>query len=41
MLLIVLDILRFPYTGIGYRYDLNHGRWRGPDVGNGFTFPGQ
>jgi len=41
MLLIVLDIVRFPYTGIGYRYDLNHRRWRGPDVGNGFSFPGQ
>ena len=33
---IVFDNVRFPFTAVGYRYDLNHGRWRGPD--NGHTF---
>jgi hypothetical protein len=39
MLLIVLDILRFPYTAIGVRYDINNDRWVGPDTGNTFKFP--
>ena len=34
----VFDNIRLPYTAIGYRYDLNHGQWHGPDSGNGFSF---
>jgi len=41
MLLIVLDIVRIPYTSVGMRYDLNHHAWRGPDIGDTFAFPGQ
>ena len=33
----LFDIVRFPYTAIGWRYDLNHDRWIGPDTGN--TYP--
>ena len=32
----VFDTVRLPYTAIGYRYDLNHGKWLGPDIGDGF-----
>jgi len=39
MLLIVLEIVRFPYTSIGYRYDFNHRKWVGPDNGATFSFP--
>lgn len=39
MLLIVLDIVRIPYTAVGMRYDLNHHAWRGPDTGDTFAFP--
>ena len=28
------DNIRFPYTGIGMRYDLNKGKWHGPNNGN-------
>ena len=28
------DYVRFPYTAIGMRYDLNHGKWHGPNSGN-------
>jgi len=28
--------LRVPYTALGYRYDLNSRRWRGPDTGEVF-----
>jgi len=31
---VVFDNIRFPYTAIGGRYDLNHGRWSGPNGGN-------
>jgi uncharacterized protein YfiM (DUF2279 family) len=31
---LVGDNVRFPYTAIGMRYDMNHGRWRGPNTGN-------
>ena len=31
---VVADNLRFPYTAIGIRYDLNHSRWHGPNGGN-------
>lgn len=27
---------RFPYTSFGWHYDLNHGRWSGPDTGDRF-----
>lgn len=27
---VVMDNLRIPFTSIGVRYDLNHGRWHGP-----------
>ena len=30
---IVADDFRVPYTAGGYRYDLNHARWRGPNSG--------
>jgi hypothetical protein len=39
MLLIVLDIVRFPYTAVGVRYDINHRKWIGPDTGQTFSFP--
>lgn len=32
-LLVFFDFFRIPYTSIGYRYDLNHRRWHGPDNG--------
>lgn len=41
MLLVVLDIIRFPYTAVGWRYDLNHHRWQGPDAGDRFDLPGR
>jgi hypothetical protein len=28
------DNIRFPFTAIGFRYDLNHGKWHGPNSGN-------
>lgn len=28
-----LKYFRVPYTAFGYRYDLNRGRWHGPDTG--------
>jgi hypothetical protein len=34
----LFDVIRIPYTQIGYQYDLNHGRWRGPSIGD--QFPG-
>jgi hypothetical protein len=34
LLHVVFDNVRFPYTAVGFRYDLNHGRWYGPDAGN-------
>jgi hypothetical protein len=32
----VADNIRFPFTAVGWRYDLNSGRWCGPDNGNKF-----
>ena len=29
----LFDVVRIPYTQIGYVYDLNHGRWHGPTIG--------
>jgi len=31
------DVVRLPYTAWGFRYDLNHDKWHGPDTGD--TFP--
>ena len=28
------DNIRFPFTAIGFRYDLNHSKWYGPNSGN-------
>jgi len=28
------DYIRFPFTAVGMRYDLNHGMWHGPNSGN-------
>ena len=39
LLLTVLDIVRFPYTSVGVRYDINHKKWHGPDNGNTWSFP--
>jgi hypothetical protein len=29
----LFDVIRIPYTQIGYVYDLNHSRWHGPTIG--------
>ncbi len=34
------DIVRIPYTAVGYRYDVNNEKWYGPDTGNSFPNPG-
>lgn len=34
----LFDVIRIPYTQIGYQYDVNHGRWHGPTIGD--AFPG-
>ncbi len=34
---IVFDNFRFPFTAVGFRYDLNHDKWVGPGNGNGFA----
>ena len=31
---LVGDNIRFPFTAVGIRYDLNHGKWHGPNSGN-------
>jgi hypothetical protein len=31
---LVADNVRFPFTAVGMRFDLNHKRWRGPNTGN-------
>ena len=28
------DNIRFPFTAVGFRYDLNHSKWHGPNSGN-------
>ena len=28
------DNVRFPFTAVGFRYDLNHSKWHGPNSGN-------
>ena len=36
---LVFDNIRFPYTSVGFQYDLNHDQWRGPNNGNSFMSP--
>jgi uncharacterized protein YfiM (DUF2279 family) len=36
---VVCDNFRVPFTSVGFRYDLNSKRWRGPDNGNRFATP--
>jgi Predicted periplasmic lipoprotein (DUF2279) len=31
---VLFDNVRLPFTAVGFRYDLNHGRWHGPNAGN-------
>ena len=31
---VAFDNIRVPFTAVGFRYDLNHGRWYGPNAGN-------
>jgi len=31
---VVGDNVRFPFTAVGMRLDLNSGKWRGPNNGN-------
>ena len=35
-LYMIFNFVRIPYTAIGFRYDLNHHRWDGPDAGNDY-----
>ena len=35
-LLVFFTYFRFPYTALGWRFDLNQGRWRGPDTGQSY-----
>ncbi len=37
VLYFLFDVIRIPYTQIGYVYDLNHSRWHGPTMG---AYPG-
>ena len=39
-LLTIFQYIRFPYTAIGYQYDVNHHRWHGPSIGDKFD-PGR
>jgi uncharacterized protein YfiM (DUF2279 family) len=34
------DVVRLPYTAWGFRYDLNHHKWHGPDTGDSFPNSG-
>jgi hypothetical protein len=36
-LLFVLRYFRLPFTAVGFRYDLNHRRFHGPDGGEGYS----
>jgi hypothetical protein len=38
VLFVVLDSIRFPYTAVGFQFDVNHKQWRGPGIGD--DFPG-
>jgi hypothetical protein len=37
MLHVVLDNVRVPFTSVGFQYDLNGKRWRGPGNGNSYS----
>ena len=37
MLHVVLDNVRVPFTAVGFQYDLNGKRWRGPGNGNSYS----
>ena len=32
-----MDNTRFPFTSVGFQYDLNHGKWYGPGNGNEYS----
>jgi hypothetical protein len=34
---VVFDNTRFPFTSVGFQYDLNHGRWYGPGNANQYS----
>ena len=34
---VVMDNTRFPFTSVGFQYDLNHGKWYGPGNGNQYS----
>jgi len=36
-LLTIGTYFRFPYSAFGWHYDLNHGKWSGPDTGDHFA----
>jgi Predicted periplasmic lipoprotein (DUF2279) len=38
LLYFLFEVIRIPYTQIGYQFDLNHGRWHGPTIGD--AYPG-
>jgi len=38
VLYFLFDVVRIPYTQIGFQYDLNSHKWRGPGIGD--SFPG-
>ena len=38
VLFVILDSIRFPYTSVGFQFDVNHKKWRGPGIGD--DFPG-
>jgi hypothetical protein len=35
----IFDNFRVPFASVGFRYDLNHHRWCGPNNGNRFPCP--
>lgn len=37
VLFVILDSVRIPYTAVGFQYDLNHRKWRGPGIGDSFA----
>jgi len=34
---VVMDNTRFPFTSVGFQYDMNHGKWYGPGNGNQYS----
>jgi Predicted periplasmic lipoprotein (DUF2279) len=37
VLFVILDSIRFPYTSVGFQFDVNHKKWRGPGIGDSFA----